>query len=212
MKRRRERERGRERDRNRDREKEREKAYGGIPSLPGHPRELPHFPFSSRVCPMLLRFRVGSGPTEPPSVSPPRAVLAATLPPQPLASPSPPLFRRLALSCLRGTGQVAAYGGCVYTYDARARARLHTPGPIDVYTPYTLSSNTAPSSSLFLRLFRPIPIPLVLNYARGTLHSFLSLGAARQLQQRNRTDLSLFLPLCLFLLQTRSISKCEPDP
>lgn len=60
--------RARPKPRPREREKEREKAYGGIPSLPGHPRELPHFPFSSRVCPMLLRFRVGSGPTEPPSL------------------------------------------------------------------------------------------------------------------------------------------------
>jgi len=49
--------------------RKRARAYGGIPSLPGHPRQLPHFPFSSRVCPMLLRFRVGSEQTEPPSAS-----------------------------------------------------------------------------------------------------------------------------------------------
>lgn len=67
--------------------RERERLCGGIPSLPGHPRQLPHFPFSSRVCPMLLRFRVGSGPTEPPSVPLPRAAL------YPLHPPSHPLLR-----------------------------------------------------------------------------------------------------------------------
>jgi len=67
--------------------REEESTYGGIPSLPGHPRQLPHFPFSSRVCPMLLRFRVGSGPTEPPSDPLPRAVLPVTLSP-----PAPPPF------------------------------------------------------------------------------------------------------------------------
>lgn len=160
MRRRRERE-ARARPKSRPKEREREKAYGGIPSLPGHPRQLPHFPFSSRVCPMLLRFRVGSGPTEPPSVSPPRAhgSLAATLPPHPLAlRPHTPLVpaTRTILPTRDWPGG-GVWWLCVYTYDARARARLHTPGPIDVYTPYTLSSNTAPSSSLFLRLFRPTP-------------------------------------------------------
>lgn len=79
--------------RKRTRAKERERPCGGIPSLPGHPRQLPHFPFSSRVCPMLLRFRVGSGPTEPPSVPLPRARLYIryTLLRNSLASPSLPL-------------------------------------------------------------------------------------------------------------------------
>lgn len=181
--------------------------------MPGHPRELPHFPFSSRVCPMLLRFRVGSGPTEPPSISPPRAVLAATLPPQPLASPSRrpcsgdshslayaglARWRRMVVVCTR-TMRVHVHA---YTRLVRSMSTPHTPSP--QIPPLRLLSSSSFSA--------PYPIPLVLNYARGTLHSFLSLGAARQLQQRNRTDLSLFLALCLFLLQTRSISKCEPDP
>lgn len=73
--------------RKRTKTRERERLCRGIPSLPGHPRQLPHFPFSSRVCPMLLRFRVGSGPTEPPSVPLPRAAL------YPLHPPSYPLLR-----------------------------------------------------------------------------------------------------------------------
>lgn len=109
----------------------RRRVYGGIPSLPGQPRQLPHFPFSSRVCPMLLRFRVGSGQTEPPSVPLLRA-RRFTLYPSARAplrfTLTPPLFRRLAPSCPRGTGQVVR-GGCVCIYHARARARSHAPKP-----------------------------------------------------------------------------------
>lgn len=111
------------------RERERERLCGGIPSLPGHPRQLPHFPFSSRVCPMLLRFRVGSGPTEPPSVPLPRARLyirytllrnsLASLPHYPCNGDSHhpahaglARWRRVVVMCTRTT--------------ARARARGHT--------------------------------------------------------------------------------------
>lgn len=179
------------------RKREREKAYGGIPSLPGHPRQLPHFPFSSRVCPMLLRFRVGSGPTEPPSASPPRAALAATLPPHPLASPSRrpcsgdshylayaglARWRRMVVVCTR-TMRVHVHA---YTCLARSMSTPHTPSPqIPPLRLLSSSGFSAPYPSLWSLI------------TRAGRYTFLSLGAARQLQQRNRTDLSLSLPLSL---------------
>lgn len=206
MKRRRERERGRERDRNRDQEREREKAHGGIPSLPGHPRELPHFPFSSRVCPMLLRFRVGSGPTEPPSVSPPRAVLAATLPPQPLASSSRrpcsgdshylayaglARWRRMVLVCTR-TMRVHVHA---YTRLVRSMSTPHTPSPqIPPLRLLSSSGFSAPYPSLWSLITRAGRYTLFFLLAR---HGSFSSGT-------ERTSLFFSLFVSFFCRRARS--------
>lgn len=120
--------------RKRTKVRERERLCGGIPSLPGHPRQLPHFPFSSRVCPMLLRFRVGSGPTEPPSVPLPRAALCPLyLPPQLLLRPHTALVpaTRTILPTRDWPG-----GGVWWLYVHVRRActctLAHTSSPIDV--------------------------------------------------------------------------------
>lgn len=117
--------------RKRMRTRERERLCRGIPSLPGHPRQLPHFPFSSRVCPMLLRFRVGSGPTEPPSVPLPRAAL------YPLYPPSHPLLRPLTalVTATRTILPTRDWPGggvwwlCIYACTCTS---AHTSSPIDV--------------------------------------------------------------------------------
>lgn len=172
--------------------KERERLCGGIPSLPGHPRQLPHFPFSSRVCPMLLRFRVGSGPTEPPSVPLPRAALYPLHPPPyPLLRPHRPCngdshhpahaglarWRREVVMCTRTT-RVHVHAGTHVQPDRCLNP--HT--PLLKYRPFVFSLPPA---------FPSHTHPSVLNYAHGTPHSFLSprRDAARRLQQRNRTEL-----------------------
>lgn len=183
--------------------------------MPGHPRQLPHFPFSSRVCPMLLRFRVGSGQTEPPSAS----CLAPALPAALASAPSrhfaliPPLFRRLAPSLqprgLARCRRVVVVSVCVCTYDARARARSHTClNPIDVYTSPPIVSisftRTVPSSPPSLQLFHSVSSlwSLITRAGHATLFSF-SRGVEAASTAKPNGELSPFLPLslslCLFL-------------
>lgn len=134
---------------------------------------------------MLLRFRVGSGPTKPPSVSPPRAALAATLPPHPLASSS---HRPCS-----GDSHYLAYAGLarwwrmvvVCTCTMRVHVHAYTRLARSMSTSYTPSPQIPPLRLLSSPAFPPILIPLVLNYARGTLHSFLSLGAAASAVEPN---------------------------
>lgn len=171
--------------------------------MPGQPRQLPHFPFSSRVCPMLLRFRVGSGQTEPPSVSLLRArrSLPATL----LSACSPLAPALPSHRPCSGDSHHPAHAGlarwCVVVVCActtRVHVHAHTRlNPIDVYTPYR--PRHPPWSSLS-PAFSPHTLPSVLNYARGTLHSFLSPGAtpAASAEPNEAFSLSLSLLLSLF--------------
>lgn len=142
--------------RKRTRTKERERLCGGIPSLPGHPRQLPHFPFSSRVCPMLLRFRVGSGPTEPPSVPLLRAALPLYPPPHPLLHPHRPC---------NGDSHHPAHAGlarwrCVVVMCTRT-TRVHVHAGTHVQPDRCLNPHTPPSQIPPLRLlsFSGFPIP-----------------------------------------------------
>lgn len=157
--------------------------------MPGHPRQLPHFPFSSRVCPMLLRFRVGSGPTEPPSVPLPRAALHSLYPsPHPLLLPHRPC---------NGDSHHPAHAGLARWWRVvvicTRTTRVHVHAGTHIQPDRCLNPHIPPSQIPPLRLLSSsgfsVPYPSVLNYARGTLHSFLSPSETRWLQQRNRTEL-----------------------
>jgi len=117
--------------------------------LPGHPHQLPHFPFSSRVCPMLLRFRVGSGLTEPPSVPLPRAALSTT---PSFASPASLTALVTATRTIlpRGTGQVAACVVVVYTRTTRVHVHAGTHvQPDQCLSPHIPPSQIPPLYLLF---------------------------------------------------------------
>lgn len=98
---------------------------------------------------MLLRFRVGSGPTKPPWVSLPSA-------PPPLLSCfsfiSPLSQLDLQPFCPRGTGQVE-HGGCIWTNNARIRAHSYASNPRSMPTPPTPPSAITPSLLINHTLF-----------------------------------------------------------
>lgn len=134
------------RERERERKKERDCAEVSHP-CPAT-RQLPHFPFSSRVCPMLLRFRVGSGPTEPPSIPLPRTVL------YPLYSP--PRISCFTLTALNGDSHHPAHAGLArwrrVVVMCTRTTRLHVHAGTHVQPDRCLNPHTSPSQIPPLRL------------------------------------------------------------